>query len=459
VSRPIEEACYWLARRERMALPPLRGRRDADVAVVGAGFTGLWAALFLKALAPDLDVVVVEQETAAYGASGRNAGMVIDTIDHSHELAVSHFGEIEARRLATLGRENMEEMLASVAARGIDCDLERNGTLHVALSAAHVESFGRDVERAESLGVNDLVVLDTDEARERLHSDRYEGALFNPRGAVLDPVELVEGLAREARRLGVGIFEQTRVTSIEAGGERVRLRTVDGEVVTKRVILATSAYSHLLLPSLSTYFVPVYDYVVVSEPLTRAQRDVIGWRGREGVNDGRAFFNYYRLTKDDRILWGTSEATYYGDNRVDPSCDHSERHYAELRGSFVAHFPRLADLAFPYAWGGPIDATTRFTPFFGTAHGGRVFYGLGFTGHGIATTHLAGKILAHMCLARPSELLDLELVRKKPLPYPPEPFRSWGVNAVTRDLRRVDAGGAPSVLLRVLDALGIGLSS
>jgi glycine/D-amino acid oxidase-like deaminating enzyme len=177
------------------------------------------------------------------------------------------------------------------------------------------------------------------------------------------------------------------------------------------------------------------------------------------VADVRSFFKYYRLTRDDRVLWGTSEAAYYSGNRVDSSCDHSEPHYAELRASFARHFPALAQLSFPYAWGGAICATTRFTPFFGSARRGRILYGLGYTGHGLSTTHLAGKILAHMALDQPSPLLDLQLVRKKPFPYPPEPFRTWAVHAVTRALRRVDAGARPGVLLRVLDALGIGLSS
>ena len=173
----------------------------------------------------------------------------------------------------------------------------------------------------------------------------------------------------------------------------------------------------------------------------------------------RTFFKYYRLTADKRVLWGTSEAAYYKGNRVDASCDHSERHYTELKQSFRHHFPALEGLAFPYAWGGPICATTRFTPFFGTAHGGRVLYGLGYTGHGLGTTHLAGKILSHMALGRPSPLLDLQLVRRKPFPYPPEPFRSLAVAAVSRALRRVDAGEKPGLLLRLLDRMGIGLSS
>jgi glycine/D-amino acid oxidase-like deaminating enzyme len=225
------------------------------------------------------------------------------------------------------------------------------------------------------------------------------------------------------------------------------------------VVLATSAYTHHLLPAVTHRFIPLYDYILVSEPLTGAQHEAIGWRGRQGVTDGRTFFNYYRLTDDDRILWGTSEAAYYPGNRVAASCDHSPPHYAALRGSFRRHFPALAGLDFPYAWGGPICSTTRMTPYFGRAHGGRVCYGLGYTGHGLGTTRLAGRILAHLALDRPSELLELSLVKKKPFPYPPEPLRRWSVAAVTSALRRVDAGEPPSLMLRVLERMGIGFSS
>lgn len=175
--------------------------------------------------------------------------------------------------------------------------------------------------------------------------------------------------------------------------------------------------------------------------------------------DGRTFFNYYRLTADERILWGTSEAVYYAPNKVDESCDHSERHYASLKESFQRHFPALGKMEFPYYWGGPIASTTRLTPFFGTTAGDKIVYGLGYTGHGIGTTRLAGQILAHIAAAQPSDLLALKMVTDKPFPYPPEPLRSWSVKAVTSSLQQVDAGKSPNLLLKIIDAMGIGFSS
>jgi glycine/D-amino acid oxidase-like deaminating enzyme len=432
---------------------------EADVAIVGGGLTGLWTSLHLKALDPRRDVVVVERGASASGASGRNAGILTETIDHSHALAVVHFGEAEARRLATVGRENLRDLLAFVEGRGIDCDLERTGQLHVALNESQRDDLAESLETARRLGLEHYRLLSKDEAQARLRSPRYWGALFDPRAVILDPVKLVRGLAREARRAGVRIFDRTTVTDLRTDRAEVRLAAERGEVKARRVILATSAYTHLLLPRLRSRFLPLYDYVLASAPLRPSQRAAIGWRGREAVTDGRAFFNYYRLTSDDRVLWGTSEAAYYRGNRVDESCDHSARHYEELRRSFAWHFPEVGELEFPYAWGGAICATTRFTPFFGSALGGRVHYGLGYTGHGLGTTHLAGKLLAHFALDRENPLFDLKLVRRRPLPYPPEPFRSLAVGMVTRALRHVDAGGRPGPLLRLLDAMGIGLSS
>lgn len=432
----IERSSFWLATRPPQTSRSLAGDIRADIAIIGAGFTGLWTAHFLRQLDPTVNVVVVEQGTAGYGGSGRNAGMISVCLDHSHELAAAHFGREEAERLAKIGLENIDELAAFA---GSDCDFERTGQLHVALTPAQVETC-----RAMSHGR----FLTAEETRAELNSPLYLGAAFVPDAAIISPVKLVDKL-----REGTILFERTRVT----GFARDRVNTAAGDILAKKIILATNAYSHHLFPRLLHRYIPLYDYILVSAPLTDGQRATIGWRHRQGVTDGRTFFNYYRLTADNRILWGTSEAMYYRGNRVDESCDHSERHYQSLRESFARHFPQLTGLKWDYAWGGPIASTTRLTPFFGSV--GNILYALGYTGHGIGSTRVAGKILAHMALKRPSELLDLAMVKKPPFPYPPEPLRSWAVTAVTNSLRRVDAGEKPNWLLRALDKAGLGFSS
>ncbi len=447
-----------MAGRPVRAGEPLEGPVDADVAVIGAGFTGLWTALFLKELEPGLSVAVVEKDVAGYGASGRNAGIVGETIDHSHDLAIAHFGLEEARTLARLGRENLDEMEAFLRERGIDAGFERAGQLVVALAPAHLGALDAGLAAAERVGARGWRRLCAEETRAELDSPLYLGALLAPRNALLDPVALVEGLRSEAIRRGVRVFERSPVKGFAFPRDRVVVATKNGSVRARRAVLATNAYSHHLFPGLAARFLPLYDYILVSDPLTPGERERIGWRSRRGVVDARTFFNYYRLTADGRVLWGTSEAAYYPGNRVDPSCDHSPAHYATLRGSFRRHFPQLAELEFPYAWGGPIASTTRLTPFFGTI-AGRLSYGLGYTGHGVGSTRLAGRILAHLALEKASPLLELSLVRRKPFPYPPEPLRRLAVSAVTRSLRRVDAGRKPGPLLRLLDAIGISFSS
>jgi glycine/D-amino acid oxidase-like deaminating enzyme len=442
--RPIEEASYWLASRQYTPNPPLTGELAADIAIIGGGFTGLWTAVQLKELAPDANVAVLEQAVLGYGGSGRNAGQVSGCLDHGHAKAITHFGLDEARRMARIGLENLDELEQFCRHENIACDFSRAGQLLVALTPAHIDEARENVEAAGRLGVPGVRMLTADETRAELDSPLYLGAAFDPTWGTIHPVKLIDGLKRVAEQRGVKIFERTPVTDLRA-------------VKTDKIVLATNAYTHHLAPRLLRRYIPLYDYVLVSEPLTPAQQAAIGWRHRQAVVDGRTFFNYYRLTADNRILWGTSEALYYRGNRVDESCDHSEKHYAQLRASFRRHFPQIAELKFEYAWGGPIASTTRFTPFFGTH--GRITYGLGYTGLGVASSHLAGKILAHLTLGKPSPVLDLAMVRHRPLPYPPEPLRSWGVNVVSRSLRRVDAGEKPNLLLRALDGAGIGFSS
>ncbi|HEY4490977.1 MAG TPA: FAD-binding oxidoreductase [Acidobacteriota bacterium] len=433
----------------------LEGDIAADIGVVGAGFTGLWTALCLKELQPAINVVIVEKAFAGYGGSGRNAGIVGETVDHSHGLAVRHFGKEEAMRLVSIGVNNFEQMVAFLTANQIDCEYEPTGRLHVALTEEQVCEAKRNLDAAVELGVRNLQFLDAQQIQAEIHSPLYRGAVFSPTGGILNPMKLIDGLKKTAIRQGIRIFENSPGLRIGKG----KLETAGGALHAEKIVLAMDAYTHHLQPALLKRFIPLYDYIVVSRQLTASELEKIGWKRRQGVTDDRTFFNYYRLTSDKRIVWGTSEAKYYAPNRVDEAFDHSEQHYDALRTSFRKHFPQMGDLPFEYAWGGPIASTTRLTPFFGALEKDRLLYGLGYTGHGIAASRLGGKILAHLALETPSDLLNLSLVRKKPFPFPPEPLRSVAVKLVTRSLRQVDEGRKAGWLLQVLDHFGIGFSS
>ncbi|MEO8276772.1 MAG: FAD-dependent oxidoreductase [Thermoanaerobaculia bacterium] len=457
---PITASCFWLADLpQREVRPALAGEQHADVAIVGGGFTGLWTALFLKELAPEKEVVLLEAERIAHGASGRNAGLVGETFDHSHGLAIQHFGEAEAARLAQLARRNLDEMEEFLTQEAIDAEFSRVGQIFLALTKAHTREVNASLAAARRLGIEDWRKLDPAETRDAIGSPLPLSALFAPRAATVHPAKLATGLARIAEKRGVRICESSAVRGIENLGDALLLSTSGGTLRAPRVVLATNAYSHLLFPRLARRFLPLYDYILTSEPLDTTQRAAIRWQGREGVTDFRSFFNYSRLTADDRVVWGTSEAVYHRGNGVGPAHDHDAAVYRELESSFVRFFPDLRALRFPFRWGGPIAATTRFTPFFGSLFSGRLQYGLGYTGHGIGTTRIAGKLLAHLALERRTELAELALVRRPPFPYPPEPLRHWSVDRVTRALRRVDAGASAGLLLRLLNRIGIGFSS
>ena len=276
---PIERACYWLARRPLRPVEPLEGVADGDVVVVGAGLTGLWTALFLKALDPAANVVILEQEIAAYGASGRNAGMLAETVDHSHGLAIQHFGAAEARTLARLGEANVAEMAAFLRERGIDCAYEPTGRLIAALTEGQLEECHRSVQVARDLGLDSYRSLTREEFRAEIRSPLYLGGVQVSGGGILDPVMLVDGLRTEAERLGVRVHEQSKVESVRRHGAGVEVRTSRGRVTARRAVLATSAYTHQLWPSVAHRFIPLYDYILVSEPLTPDQREA-DWLAR-----------------------------------------------------------------------------------------------------------------------------------------------------------------------------------
>ena len=455
---------YWLrhAAPADTADPPLaRGEHlDVDVAIVGGGFTGLWTAIALTDTDPALRIAVLEAETVAFGASGRNGGFCEASLTHGLANGIRHFPD-ELDRLEREGIDNLAGLIAFTRDHAIDCDLEETGTLALADQPHQVDEFRAWVDEAAEHG-EQLEFLDRDAARAEVHSPLWQAGLYRPPGRdiLVDPAKLCRGLARVARERGARVHERTQVTNLERRAGGVAVTTADGATVRARqVVVATSAYSGWLR-RLSPLFVPVYDYALVSEPLSPAQRASIGWQRRQGLSDANNQFHYFRLTADDRILWGGYDAIHHFGSRVAAELDHRPQTFAKLAAQFFRAFPQLDGLAFPYRWGGAIDTTSRFTVTFGQTMGGRVTYALGYTGLGVGASRWAGGVVRDFILRPDEDRLRLRLVSSPPVPFPPEPLRSMAVETVRHELDRADRNeGRRGLVLRTLDALGIGFDS
>jgi glycine/D-amino acid oxidase-like deaminating enzyme len=452
---------YWLAASAAGPdRPGLTADATADVVVVGGGFTGLWTAIALTDTDPSLRVMVLEAETVGYGASGRNGGFCSASLTHGLANGIRHFPD----ELAILEREgvaNLRGLVDFSRDHSIDCDLEETGILDVADQPYQVDELKAWADEAAAWD-DELEFMDRERIQAEVHSPLWQAGLYRPPGrdAILDPAKLVRGLARVCDERGVAIHEGARVTSVRRAAGRVRVTTAAGpSVVAGHVVVATSAYSGWLR-RLSAHFVPVYDYVLVSDPLSADQRASIGWGRRQGMADANNQFHYFRLTADDRILWGGYDAIYHFGNGVGPQFDRRPTTFAKLEGHFRTAFPQLAGVGFPYRWGGAIDTTSRFTVTFGQALGGRLTYALGYTGLGVGASRWAGGIVRDFILRPDSELLGLRFVQSRPIPFPPEPLRSAAVQTVRWELDRADRNeGRRGLLLRTLDALGIGFDS
>ncbi|MFE9653022.1 NAD(P)/FAD-dependent oxidoreductase [Micromonospora sp. NPDC006431] len=456
---------YWLDRSERPdPLPPLAGPHDADLLVVGGGYSGLWTALLAKEADPDRDVLLVEAGTCGWAASGRNGGFCAASLTHGLANGVDRFpGEID--ELERLGRENLAAIAATVARHDIDCDFERTGELAVAVEPYQLAGLAEDAELARRYG-HDVRLLDRDEVRAEVDSPTYLGGMWDrDRVALLDPAKLAWGLRRAALDLGVRLHEHTRVTGLHRDGGALRATTAGGPdgapavVRARQVVLATNAFPPLLR-RLRAWLVPVYDYALMTEPLTPVQQKAIGWANRQGLADVGNQFHYYRITADGRILFGGYDAVYHYGNRMAPELAQRPATFTALAEHFFTTFPQLAGLRFSHRWGGVIDTCTRFCAFFGTAYEGRLAYAAGFTGLGVGATRFGARVMLDLLGGEETPLTRLDLVRSKPLPFPPEPFRAAGINLTRWSLARADARqGRRNGWLRTLDRLGLGFDS
>jgi glycine/D-amino acid oxidase-like deaminating enzyme len=399
---------------------------------------------------PGQRVALLEARNVGWAASGRNGGFCEASITHGNENGRARWPE-EFTTLHKLGEENLDGFEQDVRDLGLECHWERTGTLAVAVEE-HQVPWLRGAEHE----------LDGEAVRSAIHSPLFlHGALDPKCSALVHPARLALELARVAGELGVQIHERSAVTGIRTNkaSNRVDVRTERATVASDQVVLATNVFRSLLRRN-RLMTVPVYDYVVMTDPMSAEQLASIGWSGRQGLTDLANQFHYARLTRDNRILYGGYDAIYHSGRKVKERYEDRPETFARLASHFFATFPQLEDVRFSHRWAGAIDTCTQFTAFYGLTHRGRVAHAAGFTGLGVGATRFAADVLLDLLSRETTPRTQLTMVRKRPLPFPPEPVASAGINLTRWSLDRADhRQGQRNLLLRTLHAVGLGFDS
>ncbi len=430
---------FWLetAGEDLTPRPSLPGPTEADVAILGAGFTGLWTAYYLLRREPSLRVVVLESEVAGFGASGRNGAWCNSAFPVSPAELARRFGKESTRDLLLEMRGAVDEIGKVAEAEGIDAQYFRGGQLRVARGSAQVPINEEAYRSAQALGLEeDLRLLDADETAERVRITGAEGALYNPHCATIHPARLARGLARAVERLGGEIFERTTVTDFETGANP-RLVTESGEVSARAIVLAGEAYL-ARLPKLRREVLPVYSLIVLTEPLSEEQWAHIGWDGRECVASNRYTVDYLSRTADGRILFGGRGAPYHYGSSIKDEYDRHDATHEVLRTTAREWFPVLENARFTHAWGGPLAMPRNWMPTMSYDPAEGVATARGYTGQGVATANLSGQTLADLILGRDTAVTHLPTVNHGTRSWEPEPLRWLGARYVQRGLMKVD---------------------
>ncbi|WP_440708065.1 NAD(P)/FAD-dependent oxidoreductase [Herbiconiux sp. YIM B11900] len=437
---------------------PVAADTTADLVIVGGGFTGLWSAWRALDRDPGLDVLVLEAEHVGFGASGRNGGFISSSLTHGIAHG-SHLWPGDLDALHAEGEQNLTDLVAQVTAAGIDCDLQTVGKTSIAVEPWQVDALGEAAELARSFG-EDVEYQDAAAVQADVHSASFLAGLRARGGtAMVDPAKLAWGMARVLRERGARIAEGSPVASFEKSGGGIRMRVNGHTVHARQAVVATAAYPSPL-KRLRTWIMPLYDHVLMTEPLSAAQLASIGWNDRQGLTDAGNQFHYFRLSADDRILWGGWDALYYRGGRVSPALEQNDSSHELLARQFFETFPQLAELRFTHRWAGPIDSTTRFTAAYGTAFGGDLAYAAGHTGLGVGAARFSADVALDLLAGEPTSRTRYEIVRKRPFPIPPEPFRNPIVQFTrSRMIAADDNAGRRGLWLRTLDRFGLGFNS
>ena len=404
---------------------PLPGDRDADVVIVGAGYTGLWTAHYLLEADPTLRVVLLEKEFTGFGASGRNGGWcsAIFPISLTHVAKAS--SRASAIRLQAEMNDTVREVGRVVSAEGVDCDFAHEGFVSLARSPAHLARARAARDGAADWGFTDQWrVLDRDEASKLVGATNVLGGAFTEHCALVHPGKLVQGLARLVERMGAVIHENTPV-------EHIGTRFVDtprGRVRAPIVVRATEGYTPTFAGQRRS-LAPLYSLVIATAPLTAAQLGDLRLDHRIAFNDLRNLRVYSQVTADKRLVFGGRGAPYHFGSAISPSFDTNSRIHEKIRETMLGFFPALADVPITHRWGGPLGVPRDWHPSVGLDRGTGLAWAGPYVGDGVATSNLAGRVLRNLILERDEPINDLPIVNHRSPQWEVEPFRWLGVNA------------------------------
>jgi glycine/D-amino acid oxidase-like deaminating enzyme len=430
---------YWwdslpddLAGGER---PALDGPTTADVAIVGAGYTGLWTAYYLSLADPSLRIVVLEAETAGFGASGRNGGWASALFPTSLDKVAKASSRESAIAMQLAMHEVVDEVGRVAAEEGIDCHYRKGGSIYLARTPVQLARAKAEVADHQQwgFGAEHLALLDAGEARERLGATDVLGATYTPHCASIHPARLVRGLALAVERRGVTIHERTRVTAIEPGV----VRTQQGDVTARRVVRATEAWTSQL-PGSQRDVAPVYSLVLATEPLPAQFWDEVGLRHGETFADYRHLIIYGQRTVDGRFAFGGRGAPYHLGSSIKPEYDREPQVFAELWSILCDLFPALSGHAVTHTWGGPLGITRDWFPSVGLDESTGIGWAGGYVGDGVASSNLAGQTLADLVRGVPTPRTALPWVNHRSPRWEPEPLRWLGVNLGLRVMGSAD---------------------
>lgn len=438
--------------------PPLSGDEKCELLIVGGGFTGLWAALQAKERMPDLDIILIESTFVGDGASGRTGGMVAKALAHTETNTDYHFPN-ETDRIEELGQLNYQGFVESLKRYDIDARFEEGGFIDVATREYQVEGLRKTYEERVEKGEN-LSWYDQDEIQQEAKSPTYLAGLYQrDRGGIVDPARLCWGLKSTVQNLGVRIFEGTPMLATNIEGAGMKTVCPNGSIQSDKVLMGTNAFRSPLA-AIRKSVIPVWDYQLATEPLSSSRHDSIGWKDPYGLGDIDNMFHYYRMTKDNRITWGGGGAVcyYYGSRRDQGVADPRDR-FEMLSKTFFQTFPQLEGIKFTHRWGGIIASTTRFCMVPGVAYDGRVSWAVGYTGLGVCASRFGARVGLELLGYQPSDILDLQFVRKKAMNWPPEPIRWFGVTMTRHAMMKADTNnGKKGPWLKLLDRLNLGFA-